>query len=505
MEHGRGETAGTSPSSLRRHDPTASASGAVTAAGDGSIYPGKNDTTGQRAGAQLVPVLDKRGRPLMPCHPARAREMLRKGRAVVARYTPFTIRIKDRLLDDSEVEGVAIRIDPGSKGTGLAITADSPALDRATGGFSTVRRGLYAVELQHRGATIRKAMEQRANYRRRRRTANLRHRAPRFDNRIRPVGWLAPSLRHRVDSTVGQVTRLMRLFPIKEVHVESVAFDTHALSLGVKALEGAEYQQGTLAGYEVRQYLLEKWGRTCAYCGAANTPLQIEHIQPRARGGSDRISNLTLACGPCNRAKAAQPLKEFLAKKPARLAKLLEQAKAPLRDAAVMNATRWQLVCELRSLGMPLCTWSGGRTKYNRVTQHLAKTHTLDALAVGEIDGTTRIVRHPDTVLVVKVTGRGSYSRTRTDKHGFPRLRLPRKKHHYGFATGDLVGAYILTGKYAGVHIGRVAVRATGRHRVSVPGGYADTSHANLRLLQRADGYGYTTRREEMRPGSEQF
>jgi 5-methylcytosine-specific restriction endonuclease McrA len=138
------------------------------------------------------------------------------------------------------------------------------------------------------------------------------------------------------------LARLGRWAPVRAIHVERVAFDTHAISAG-KPLEGIEYQQGTLAGYEARQYLLEKWGRTCAYCGKAGTPLQVEHIHPKARGGSDRISNLTLACRPCNQAKNTTPVEEFLRSKPALLARILKQAKAPLRDAAAVNATRWAL------------------------------------------------------------------------------------------------------------------------------------------------------------------
>lgn len=447
----------------------------------------------------MVAVLDRKGHPLMPCHPARARKLLSRGRAVVVKATPFAIRLKDRVTEDSDVAGVAVRIDPGSKGTGIAVTVDVDHIDTVTGEVTASRHGLCAIELRHRGTLIRVSMQKRANYRRRRRGMNLRYRSPRFDSRSRPAGWLAPSLRHRVDTTVGTVTRLTKLFPVNELHVERVAFDTHALSLGREALDGVEYQQGSLAGYEVREFLLEKWERACAYCGGENLPFQVEHIHPRAKGGSDRISNLTLACGPCNQAKAARSVEEFLADRPALLVRLLVGAKAPFKDAAAMNATRWQLWHRLKSLGLPVSAWSGGRTKYNRAVQGLAKTHTLDALAVGEIDDVTRIVRHPETVLVASACGRGSYARTRTDKHGFPRLRLPRQKRHHGFATGDLVHAHIPRGKYQGTYTGRVAVRASGTHRISVPGGYADTSHRNLRLLQRGDGYAYTTRKEDAR------
>ena len=93
-------------------------------------------------------------------------------------------------------------------------------------------------------------------------------------------------------------------------------------------ISGTQYQQGTLLGYEVREYLLEKWGRACSYCGSTGVPLQVEHLQAKANGGTDRVSNLCLACEPCNRAKGTQDIRVFLAGHPDRLARLLVQAKA---------------------------------------------------------------------------------------------------------------------------------------------------------------------------------
>ncbi|MEV4382925.1 hypothetical protein AB0J58_39165, partial [Streptosporangium sp. NPDC049644] len=123
-----------------------------------------------------------------------------------------------------------------------------------------------------------------------------------------------------------------------------------------------------------------------------------------------------------------------------------------------------------------------------------AKSHTLDALHVGDLDTVTT---WPSTVLVAKATGRGSYARTRTDRYGFPRLRLPRTKHVKGFATGDLVRATVPTGKNTGVHTGRVAVRTTGSFNITTRHGTVQgIHHRHVRLLQRADGYGYTTHPE---------
>ena len=132
----------------------------------------------------------------------------------------------------------------------------------------------------------------------------------------------------RVANILTWVKRLLRWVPIGRIEVESVRFDTQQMVN--PEISGTEYQQGTLAGYEVREYLLEKWGRCCAYCDATERPLQLDHIVPRARGGSDRVSNLTLACETCNQRKGERDVRDFLARQPQRLAHLLQAAQAPL-------------------------------------------------------------------------------------------------------------------------------------------------------------------------------
>jgi 5-methylcytosine-specific restriction endonuclease McrA len=416
-----------------------------------------------------------------------ARKLLASGRAVIHRHTPLVIRLRDLDASSSAVPGVEVGLDPGSKHTGIAVfTNDEGA-----------RAGLVAVRLDHRGGRIRDKMAARAGYRRRRRSTNLRHRAPRFLNRVRPRGWLAPSLRHRVDTTMSWVDRLARWAPVRALHVERVAFDTHAMSAG-RPLHGAEYQQGTLAGYEVREFLLARWGRACAYCGATGVPLNIDHIHPRSRGGPDRLSNLAVACVGCNQAKNSTPVEVFLAGRPKVLARVLAQAKAPLRDAAAVNATRWALWRALAATGLPVHTASGGRTKWNRSRTGAAKSHTLDALHAGVLD---QVTGRPATILVATATGRGSYRRTRTDAFGFPRLRLPRVKQVRGFATGDLVRAVVPAGKKTGTWTGRVAVRTSGSFNITTATGTVQgIGHRHVRLLQRGDGYAYTTREETDAP-----
>ena len=433
-----------------------------------------------------VLVLDQRGKPLMPCTEKRARLLLERGRARVHRLVPFVIRLVDREQASCALQPLRVKLDPGSRATGVALVRESETVEASTGEIHRTAAVLNLLELVHRGRQISEALTARRNMRRRRRS-QLRYRAPRFLNRTRPEGWLAPSLQHRVDTTMAWGQRLQRWAPVTALSSELVRFDLQALQN--PEISGVEYQQGTLAGYEVREYLLEKWGRKCAYCDATGVPLQVEHIHPKARGGSNRVSNLTLACRPCNQAKDASLIQDFLAHAPARLARVQAQAKRPLKDAAAVNATRWALANALKATGLPVELATGGRTKFNRQQLDIPKTHALDAACVGEVSAVTGWKRPTQTV---KCTGRGSYPRTRLDKYGFPRGYLMRCKKVHGFATGDLVRADVPKGKKAGVHRGRVAVRATGSFNIQTGTEVVQgIGHRYCTILQRADGYGY--------------
>jgi 5-methylcytosine-specific restriction endonuclease McrA len=322
---------------------------------------------------------------------------------------------------------------------------------------------------------------------RRRRRGNLRYRPARFDNRDKPKGWLGPSLQHRVDTTMSWVARLRRLVPVTALATELVRFDMQLLEN--PDIAGVGYQQGTLAGYELREFLLNKWGRKCAYCDAVDVPLQIEHILCKKRGGSNRESNLTLACEPCNQKKDAWLVEVFLQKRPDVLARIKATTKAPLKDAAAVNSTRWALFGALKATGLPVTTGSGGRTKWNRCRLGIPKTHGLDAACVGNVDA---LLNWNVPGLAVKATGRGSYKRTRLDKFGFPRGYLTREKRIKGFQTGDIVQAIVARGINAGIWIGRVAVRAAGSFNIQTAGGVRQKiGWKNCRVVQRADGYGY--------------
>ena len=276
--------------------------------------------------------------------------------------------------------------------------------------------------------------------------------------------------------------------------MELVRFDMQQMEN--PEVSGVQYQQGTLAGYEVREYLLEKWGRKCAYCDAKDVPLNLDHVHAKASGGSNRVSNLTLACVPCNQKKGSRDIREFV-KDEARLKRILAQTKKPLKDAAAVNSTRWVLFRELQEIGLVVEVASGGKTKWNRSRLGVPKEHALDAVCVGEVTSVTDWKR---PTLTIKASSRGGYQRTRLTAQGFPRGYLMRSKQAKGFQTGDMVKAVVPTGKNTGTHVGRVAVRASGSFNIQTPQGVIQgISHRHCKMVQRGDGYGYSigiTRKE---------
>ena len=433
----------------------------------------------------MVFVLGRTKRPLMPCSEKRARKLLTAKRAVVHRMYPFTIRLKDRT--DGALQPVRVKLDPGSKQTGIAVVRESESVDSDTG---EVHRRLFVIallQLNHRGAAISDALKARASLRKGRRARHTRYRPARFNNRPKAKGWLAPSLMHRVDTCVSWVRKIQRVCPITSITQELVKFDMQRMANA--EVSGVEYQQGELMGYEVREYLLEKHGRKCAYCGVKHVPLEIEHIVPRSRGGTDRVGNLTLACRKCNVAKGSRPVEEFLAGKPEILKRIKSDMTKPLKDAAAVNATRWRLYTELQATGLPVETGSGSLTKFNRTRLKLPKQHALDALCAGHVDA---VVRWHVPTLMVKCTGRGKYKRTTTNKYGFPAATLMKSKTVHGFQTGDICVARVTKGSKQGVYRGRIVVRASGSFGITHNGKKIDNlSYKYFRLLQKNDGYGY--------------
>jgi len=422
--------------------------------------------------SNFIFVVDVEKRPLAPIHPGLARQLLKQKKAAIYRQFPFTLILKES-RSDTTVPNLTIKIDTGSKTTGFAILNGAKVI--------------WAAELTHRGQVIKDALLSRRQLRRGRRNRHTRYRQTRFLNRTRPQGWLAPSLQHRVETTLTWADKLIKFAPIGSIIQELVRFDLQQFEN--PEISGVEYQQGELVGYEVREYLLNKWNRKCAYCGAEKVPLQVEHIHPKAKGGSNRISNLCLACDPCNKKKGIQDIEQFLAKKPDVLKRIKAQVKRPLKDAAAVNSTRWALFNRLKETGLPVSTGSGGQTKFNRTRLGLPKSHWLDAACVGQVEELDVLSSQP---LLIKAGGHGTRQMCGTDKFGFPTRHKSRRQIHKGFQTGDIVSATVTTGKKVGSYVGRVLCRASGSFDIATTTGrVAGISYKYCKPIHKKDGYSY--------------
>ncbi len=411
-------------------------------------------------------VIDTNKRLLNPISPKKARRLLDKGKAAVFRMYPFTIILKTA-IEKPTLTPCQIKIDPGSKVTGFTLVRESQVI--------------WAMELEHRGGLIKKKLAQRKAVRCGRRNRNTRYRKPRFLNRKRSKSWLTPSLEHRVLTIKTWVNRLIKFVPISEIWVEKVKFDMQQMQN--PEISGIEYQQGTLWGYQVREYLLEKWGRDCTYCGKKDVPLQIEHIHPKSKGGSNRVSNLCLACSKCNQKKGNKSVEELLKEKPDLLQKIKTKSKKPLKDAAAVNATRNKLV-KVLSVIKPVITGNGAQTKFNRIRLNLPKQHWIDAACVGEVDSLVLKTNQP---LRVVCKGQGGRQKAALNKCGYPIRHNPLKPIK-GWCSGD-IAKNMKSGAF-----GRVNPRTSSNSfNFTVLGMKAINVHVkNLTKVHQKDGYIYS-------------
>lgn len=422
----------------------------------------------------MVFVLDTNKKPLAPCHPARARKLLKQGKAKIFKKYPFTIILEKEVHEENKDE-YRLKIDYGSRHTGLAILKNNKEV-------------IGLAQIEHR-TNIKEKLDTRRAHRRFRRN-KLRYRKPRFSNRKRKEGWMPPSLQSRVDNIQAWVSKFQKLVPLTHISYENVKFDTQLMQNA--EISGIEYQQGTLQGYETREYLLEKFNRKCCYCSKQNVPLEIEHIIPKSRGGSNKIDNLCIACRPCNQDKGSKTAEEF------GYPNIQKQVKKSLKDCAILNATRWKVYELLTNTGLEVECGTGARTKMNRIKLNLPKDHHYDAVCIGK-STPEEIIFKTDNILYIKALGRGIYSRTTLNKHGFPRAYLPRQKYFFNFQSGDMVKAIVPKGKYKGTWFGSVACRSSGSFNINLKNGRIQgINHKYCQIIQRFDGYKYIRKRREM-------
>ena len=446
-----------------------------------------------------IPVLDTNKKVLEPCHPAVARRLLRLGKAAIFKKYPFTIILKTA-VETPTLTDHTLSIDPGSKTTGIAITDNNNNI-------------VAAFELHHRGGAIKKSLSEKSGHRRSRRTRNLRYRQPRWANRSRQAptktekgwkyqsfgqsseGWIAPSLMSRVFNIDTWVCRLCKLYPITKLAIEHVKFDMQLLEN--PEISGVEYQQGALLGYEVKEYLLEKYNRKCVYCDVKNVPLEVEHIMPKALNGTNRVDNLTIACEPCNIQKGKQHPNEIEGKLGEQVRKALKDVKKPLKDAAAVNTIRWKIVDTLKANNLPIFYGTGGKTKWHRKQAGLPKTHYYDAACVASVPQQTDNI----SVLAIHAVGYGHRKdlgnfQTKQKSPGFKRP-YKRVENSNGFQKLDMVEIETKKGKFVG-SLNCFDKTVEGKHQKlriktdwTAKDGRIGGNVTKIRKIQKRDGYAY--------------
>ena len=370
-------------------------------------------------------VLDQNGKPLMPTtRLGKVYRLLKTQKAHIVSYEPFTIQL-DYEPDAQVIQPMTLGVDSGAIHSGYSVANE--------------HREYYSAEVVARN-DISNRLSERHMYRQNRRSRKTRYRKPRFNNRKnKKKGWLPPSLEQKVAVQVNEINRIHRYFPIETIIVETAEFDIQKIKN--PDISGIEYQQGTLQGYNIRNYLLEKHGRKCFYCGKTVSGFEVEHMLPKSRDGSNRIDNLTLSCHDCNEKKGTLTAEEFIqqtlsAKKAATKLKQLPNEKRLFKYMAYMNATRWALYDAIKERYPNVKMTYGYITKYNRIQAGLPKSHHIDAKC---ITGFATVPSMSQTVVKVKMRRHNRQLHRATFSKGHVRKAACLPTTVFGFQLYDIV------------------------------------------------------------------
>ena len=461
------------------------------ATGPGSPRPEERKHQKTTRRANRVFVVGSDGKPLMPCSPRRARQLIDAKRVRKRTYRPFTIHLKDRYATDGTIalQPVEVRATPGRRRTGIAAVTTLEDEDRV----------LYQEEIEHRNDIGPRLNERKAH--RRRRRGKKWYRKPRFNNRRRPAGWLPPSVQSVISNQEHRIAKLAERSGAGTITVQTAKFDTQKILK--PNIQGTEYQRGPLYRRHLREYIAAQWRHRCAYCGKGDwedkTHFNLDHVKPRSAGGPDNVRNLVWSCQPCNQRKAERAVHEFLQDEAERLTQVLRQRAVPLAAAGQHAAICQALVRNLESRSHDVHETTGADTAHARRQAKLDKSHANDAACcgakseVGSMCTPTKLkaVGHGRRKQI-KSLPNGPYLRWR---HQPPKLRRENpcpghsqaQNHVYGIRTGDHVRIQTRNGWKKGT-----AQVAAARQRITVqtPAGKWSTSKP-MRVQKIAPRNGY--------------
>ena len=325
----------------------------------------KTPRKGKKGGFMLAFVLNKHGKPLMPCHPAKARILLKQGKAKVVKRTPFTIQL---LYGSSGYrQPVTLGVDSGYSKVGLSAISE--------------KRELFSAEVALRTDIV-KLLSERRQYRKFRRYRKTWYRKSRFQNRKKPEGWFAPSIQHKLNSHIKLVNFVAKILPITEVKVEVAAFDIQKIKN--PDISGIDYQNGPQKGFNnVREYVLYRDGHICQHCKekSKDPVLEVHHIISRQVGGN-RPDNLITLCRTCHQNVSQGKIK--LKVKPSK----------EFKAETFMTKVRWRLIEELKKLGYKVSHTYGYITKSKRIELNFKKSHINDAFVIAGGNRQTRLTTY---------------------------------------------------------------------------------------------------------------
>jgi 5-methylcytosine-specific restriction endonuclease McrA len=350
----------------------------------------------ERKAINSVFIISKSGKPLMPCKPRKARHMLKKGEAHVVNLNPFTLKLN---FDCREVvQTCTLGVDTGFKFVGLSavniyeeVFCGELTLDRKTSERLTTKK-MY----------------------RRLRRSRLRYRKPRFNNRKIDKGWLPPSIRRSLGTTISLISSLKKILSIDKVIVETAKFDIQKINN--PDISGVEYQQGDLFGFlNLKSYLISREKGICQICGKKITDrIEKHHIIQRSDGGTNKANNYALVHSECH--SKIHSGKTKLKIKPNK------QFKAETFMSIIHNEFKKRLDCGITFGYITACV---------RKDLGIEKSHTNDAFVIAGGANQKKVAVH------IEITQRRINNRVlqKNYKKGRPSIRTQR----YKFQAGDII------------------------------------------------------------------
>lgn len=319
----------------------------------------------------MVLVQNKDGTPLSPCHPARARILLKKGKAKVVATYPFTIKLTYQVKNPVFLP-TRVVLDDG-KTCGLGVVQEN----------RTHNLVLCKAEMKTRGEEISDNLKDRRACRAQRRNRRNKKRGREGEIKIRyrkKKQEYPASIRADVEAKINAVKRLMKMYPVTEIVLEPVKLDI--VKVINPTVKGKDYQRGLSYGIEAdsrnrkrRLAILKRDGYRCLYCGVPVTEENacIHHFAQRKHGGSKRYDIQGTLCERCHTSVAT-----------GELALAFDLDKYPsIRAAGRAMHGRCLLEGELKKLNLPLAVKYGYEAKELRGKFNLPKSHSNDAIVLG--------------------------------------------------------------------------------------------------------------------------